>query len=160
MLNSGAKRLNAFFFSFNTDRTLLDAVLWLPSGITLYQNKPKKILIVYRYWKAVSAIPFDVCLIRRPIPGETIPPSSVFATTQVPLYSYNTNQRNAWFSTLIFNFCCRLRVSNLSVSSWGRKLYLQHGMFYLHRSEQSGGWVGECVEVCLQRCIYNIPYCK
>ena len=34
---------------------------------------------------------------------------------------------------LRFNFCCLLHVSNLVDSSSGRKLYLQCGMFYLHR---------------------------
>jgi hypothetical protein len=34
---------------------------------------------------------------------------------------YNTNQRNAQFTILIFNFCCLLHVSNLMGSSSGRK---------------------------------------
>jgi hypothetical protein len=51
----------------------------------------------------------------------------------------NTNQRNAQFYELIFNFWCLPYVSNLVGSSSGRQLYLQYGMFYMHRYEQSVG---------------------
>ena len=40
---------------------------------------------------------------------------------------------------LIFNFCCLLHVSNFLGSSSGRQLYMQYGMFDMHRCEQSGG---------------------
>ena len=40
---------------------------------------------------------------------------------------------------LIFNCCYLLHVSNLVASSSERQLYVQYGMFYMHRSEQSGG---------------------
>jgi len=51
---------------------------------------------------------------------------------------YNTNQQNAQFYKLIFNFSCLLQVSNLVGSSSGRELCMQYGMFYTHRCEQSG----------------------
>jgi hypothetical protein len=45
------------------------------------------------------------------------------------IWLYNTNQRNAQFSILIFNFWCLLHVSNFVGSSSGRQLYIQCGMF-------------------------------
>jgi hypothetical protein len=55
---------------------------------------------------------------------------------------YNTKQRNAQFYKLIFNFCYLLDISDLVGSSSGRQLYMQYGMFYMHRREQSGGQEG------------------
>jgi hypothetical protein len=52
----------------------------------------------------------------------------------------NTNQRNAQFCKLIFNFLSLPLVSNFVVSSSSRELYMQYGMFYMRRCEQSGGW--------------------
>ena len=43
------------------------------------------------------------------------------------------------FFKLIFNFCCLLHVSNFVCSSSGKQLYMQYGMFYKHKCEQSGG---------------------
>jgi len=57
--------------------------------------------------------------------------------TVIPLH--NTNQRNAQFYKLIFNFWCLLHISNLVGSSSGRQLYMQYGKFYKHRCELSGG---------------------
>ena len=53
--------------------------------------------------------------------------------------SYNTNQWNAQFSKLIFNFCCLVHVSNLVGSSSGIQLYMHYDMFYVHWCQQSGG---------------------
>ena len=44
-----------------------------------------------------------------------------------------------YYYYLIFNFCCLLYISNLLGSSSGRQLYMQYGMFYMHRCELSGG---------------------
>ena len=48
-------------------------------------------------------------------------------------------QWSAEFSTLIFNFCCLLHVSNLLGTSSGRQLYTQYGMLYVHRCEHFVG---------------------
>ena len=53
--------------------------------------------------------------------------------------SYSTNQLHAQFSKLLFNFCCLLHVLNLVGSSSGIQSYMQYGIFYVHRCEQSGG---------------------
>jgi hypothetical protein len=52
---------------------------------------------------------------------------------------HNKNQRNAQFSKLMFNLLCLLYVSKLIVSSSGRQLYKQCGVFYMYQCEQSGG---------------------
>jgi len=55
---------------------------------------------------------------------------------------YDTNQRNAQFSKLIFNFSFLVRVSKLFVSSSGSQLYMQYDMLYMHWCEQYGGQEG------------------
>ena len=52
---------------------------------------------------------------------------------------YDTNQRNAQLSKLVFNFACLLHVVSVVGSSSGRQLYIQYGTFYIHWCEQSGG---------------------
>ena len=37
----------------------------------------------------------------------------------------------------MFNFYCLLHVSNLAISSSGRQLYMQRGMFYTHPIHQT-----------------------
>ena len=56
---------------------------------------------------------------------------------------YHTNQQNARFYKLIFNFWCLLHVSNNVGSSSGRQLCMQYATFYLHWWEQSGGQESE-----------------
>jgi hypothetical protein len=65
---------------------------------------------------------------------------------------YRINQRISQFSNLIFHFCCLLHVSKLASSSTGRQSYMQYGIYYVHRSEHSGGQE-ECVRdsTCLQK---------
>jgi len=60
------------------------------------------------------------------------------------VYRDNTDQRNAQFYKLMFNFLCLLHVSNLLGSSSGRQMYLLYDMCYVHLCEQSGGHTDTC----------------
>jgi len=54
------------------------------------------------------------------------------------LWWYNTNQWNAQFSKLVFNFYYVLLVSYVVGLSSARQLYILYGMLYILRCEQPG----------------------